>query len=160
MSRNGYSRLANSRRGFTLVELMVTIAILAILATIGLPSFQRLIADYRVSAQANSVQGLLQFARSEAVKRRESVSVCSAEGNLFVGVGLCIDAPTPLRVLPLDARVDFVGFDNSDGITYAPSGFLPQSVTPPTLTFSFSVASEREIRIDRSGYAEVGVVKL
>lgn len=155
MSRNGYSPLANSRRGFTLVELMVTVAILAILATIGLPSFQRLIADYRVSAQANSVQGLLQFARSEAVKQRESVSVCSAEGNLVVGVGLCSDALTPLRVLPLDTRVDFVGFDNSGGITYGSSGFLPQNVTPPTLRFSLSIATEREIRIDRSGYSKV-----
>jgi type IV fimbrial biogenesis protein FimT len=45
------------RKGFTLVELMVTVAVLAILATIGLPSFQRIVADYRVSSQANSIQG-------------------------------------------------------------------------------------------------------
>ena len=158
MSRNGTFTLASSSRGFTLVELMVTIAILAILATIGLPSFQRLIADYRVSAQANSVQGLLQFARSEAVKRRESVSVCVDAGALVVRAGLCADASQPLRALPLDQRVEFGGFDNTPGVTvvqYAPSGFLPVDQTAPTLTFSASLASDREIPIRRSGHSEV-----
>jgi len=157
MNRNGKLALAKSQRGFTLVELMVTIAILAILATIGLPSFQRLIADYRVSSQANGVQGLLQFARSEAVKRRQSVSVCLGDGTLVARVGLCADAAQPLRVLPLNQRVDFGGFDNTFGVTFASSGFLflPVDTAPPTLTFSASLASDREIPIMRSGHSEI-----
>jgi len=155
MNRNRYLAPSLSPAGFTLVELMVTLAILAILATIGMPSFQALIADYRVSAQANSVQGLLQFARSEAVKRRQDVTVClNAEGNLEVLVGFCDNDSDPLRVLPLDGRVTFAGF-NTEGITYVPSGFLTDS--PPPLTFSADMASNRAICIMKSGFSEISL---
>lgn len=65
----------NSARGFTLVELLVTIAILAIAAAIAIPSLVNIVRDNRVSAQANEFVALVTFARSEAVKRREGVSL-------------------------------------------------------------------------------------
>ena len=63
-------------KGLTLVELMVTIAIAAILTAIAAPNFTPLIKNNRFAAQKNELQSALNLARSEAVKRNGTVSVC------------------------------------------------------------------------------------
>lgn len=62
--------------GFTLVELMVTVAILAILLAIAAPSFTGTIRDTGARAVAQQLVSALNLARSEAVMRRASVQVC------------------------------------------------------------------------------------
>lgn len=64
-----------SQDGFTLVELMVVLAIAAILLAIGVPSFQSFIARARVDAAANELQSALQLARSEAARRSGTVTI-------------------------------------------------------------------------------------
>lgn len=66
--------------GFTLIELMIVVALLAIFASIALPSFANLISNNRVEAARNELYSLLQFARTQAVSTRASVSVCQAGG--------------------------------------------------------------------------------
>lgn len=60
--------------GFTLIELLVTIAVAMILATVAIPDFQRMMAASRVSSEYNEVLFGLNYARSEAIKRREDVT--------------------------------------------------------------------------------------
>jgi len=61
--------------GFTLVELILTVAIIGIVLGIGLPSFQSMIINNRLTAQANSLVGALNLARSESIKRNKLVVV-------------------------------------------------------------------------------------
>lgn len=66
-------------KGFTLIELMITITILVILSSIAVPSFQALTQNSRATALANELIAAFNLARSEAVKRGTQVSVCSAD---------------------------------------------------------------------------------
>ena len=66
--------------GFTLVELMVALAILAVLLAVAAPSYRDFIVDSRMNGEANELLTMLTFARSEAVKRNGTVSMCSS-GN-------------------------------------------------------------------------------
>jgi prepilin-type N-terminal cleavage/methylation domain-containing protein len=63
--------------GFTILELMFTVAIAAVLLAIGVPNFRDFIRNSRMSAQANDLLSGVNLARSEAVKRRTSVTLCA-----------------------------------------------------------------------------------
>ncbi len=64
--------------GFTLVELMVTVAVAAIVLTLGVPSFKDTIRDNRMAGNSNRFLSALNIARSEAIKRAQQVAVCKA----------------------------------------------------------------------------------
>lgn len=65
-------------RAFTIIELMLTLAVAAILATVAAPSFWNVIQNSRATTQANELVTAINFARSEAVKRGLTVSLCSS----------------------------------------------------------------------------------
>ncbi len=65
-------------RGFTLIELMVTVAIAGIFATLAAPAMTSLIRNNRVQTEASSLVSDLQLARNEAIKRGSPVAVCPA----------------------------------------------------------------------------------
>ena len=65
-----------SNKGFTLIEMVVTITILGILAAIGMPSYTNLITNMRMSVEINTLSNSLNFARTEAMKRGSTTSVC------------------------------------------------------------------------------------
>jgi len=62
--------------GFTLVELMTTILLVAIVAVVALPSYRTIIRAARLTTQIYEFNAALNFARSEAIKRGLSVTVC------------------------------------------------------------------------------------
>jgi type IV fimbrial biogenesis protein FimT len=73
-------------RGFTLVELMVTLSIAAILLAVGVPPFSRLISNNRMATQTNELVSSLNLARAEAVRRSSGVSLrTDATTNEFAG---------------------------------------------------------------------------
>jgi type IV fimbrial biogenesis protein FimT len=68
--------------GFTLLELMMTVAILAIVVSVGVPSLMDTIRNNRLASGANELVTSMALARSEASKRGIQVSVCPRNGNV------------------------------------------------------------------------------
>lgn len=75
--------------GFTLIELIVTLVVAAIIVAVGIPGMSNLMANNRATAHTDSLITALSFARSESVKRGISVSVCAksaaADGSATCG---------------------------------------------------------------------------
>jgi len=72
--------------GFTVTELLVVSVIVAILLSIGVPSYRYIANSYRMSAELNSLLGDLMYARAEAIKEGQYVAICvSADGRTCSG---------------------------------------------------------------------------
>lgn len=72
-------------RGFTLIELMVTVAVLAVMAALAAPTFSQLLAGQRIRTTGYNIVGDLVLARSEAIKRGESVKMTPVASNWALG---------------------------------------------------------------------------
>lgn len=67
-----------TRNGFTLLELLTTIAVICILTAVAIPSFVSLIRNNRLTSETNALLGLLALGRSEAVKRSRQMILCKS----------------------------------------------------------------------------------
>ena len=67
--------------GYTLVEILVSITIVSILAAIAIPSFKYVTTSNRITSEVNTLLGDMQFARAEAIKEGQSVTVCEANNT-------------------------------------------------------------------------------
>lgn len=74
--------------GFTLIEMMVTIGVGAILIGLAVPSFMNTIQDAHMTSAANELIASMQLARSESVKRHIAVTVCHS-GNANTNAPTC-----------------------------------------------------------------------
>ncbi|MDK2797846.1 MAG: type fimbrial biosis protein FimT [Tepidiphilus sp.] len=159
-------------RGFSLVELMVTIAVLAILLAIGIPSFASLIASNRLTSATNELVAALQTARTEAIRRNARITVCPAaptatacSGNWRDGWMVFVDqtpgnAPAPesaadilFRGGPSPQNITIVGNANvssyvsftADGASKLLSGAF-QAGTVRVCSTSAALANDRRAR--------------
>ncbi|HZT01593.1 MAG TPA: GspH/FimT family pseudopilin [Steroidobacteraceae bacterium] len=67
--------------GVTLIELVIVVVLAAILMSIGVPSFRYVTTSNRMATEVNSLLGDLQYARSEAVRQGQYVTVCVAQST-------------------------------------------------------------------------------
>ncbi|MFC3129931.1 GspH/FimT family pseudopilin [Coralloluteibacterium stylophorae] len=72
-------------RGFTLVELMITVAVLAVVAAIALPNFKGTMQRNQLATAANEVLAAVALARTEALRSPRTVSVCASDDGASCG---------------------------------------------------------------------------
>lgn len=76
------SCLPSHHAGLTLIELLVTVAVLAIMATIGIPNYQRLSARSEVASEVMRLKTALALTRNAAITRRSTITLCpSTDGS-------------------------------------------------------------------------------
>jgi type IV fimbrial biogenesis protein FimT len=81
------SNSARRSRGFTLIELMVTVSVLAILASLAAPSFRETLLRNRTAAISNEFTASVAKARSEAINRNTCVTLCRSTSGTQCDTG-------------------------------------------------------------------------
>ena len=104
--------MKRAQAGFTLLELMLVLAIGSILLAIAVPSMGNFIRNSRITSAANDVMGALHFTRSEAVKRRIPVTLCTSANAVNVDSTANVNATCAASAL-LTGWIAFVDTNQS-----------------------------------------------
>jgi type IV fimbrial biogenesis protein FimT len=122
------------QKGFSVIELMIAVAIVAVVTALAFPSYKAWIQNTKIRTSAESILNGLQIARAEAVKRNASVKFCLGtvnpdcipvvpltNSNWVVGCDVVVAAPVAPAVTPLECPAVIqsrsTGEDASSAIT-------------------------------------------
>lgn len=155
-----------NKRGFTIVELLVTLAVAAILMGIAIPAFNDFIAQRTMASRVNDFVIAVTYARSEAARRGNTVSIVAedaSDGDNEWGPGYCVAAGTPANCD--DALRNFEGMDDAtlnatgpfDGLSrlsFSARGLLtPQPAGPGTIELCST-----DVDVDPGRVVNIGVI--
>lgn len=122
--------------GFTLVELMVTVAVVAIVGAIAAPAFANMVRHNRLVSSSNEMIAALQLARAEALARRSTGTLCAsrdgttcsgAAGSQWIVISTKNGVPTTLRSVTVNPALRVVPSANLAGTVrfdFSPGGFV------------------------------------
>lgn len=139
--------------GLTLIELMVTVAVLAVGLSLAAPSFTQQIGNYRLRAASESIINGLNYARAEAVRRNSPVSFAlNASGS-----GWAVAQVSPATALQSRADGDSPGITTTSSttsrtVTFTATGFVDNSgVRMSRIDIASTAANTETRRIDIFG---------
>lgn len=154
-------RARSAQCGFTLIELMVTIAVVAILLGIALPSFTDSTLGSKLRTQANDLVAGAVLARSEAIKRNQTVTLCassngtSCTGSWSDGWIVISSGGTVIMKHPA-AATGFLISSAQTSLAFQPTGVGATAASLVVCRATPSVGSqERVVTVSATGRASV-----
>jgi type IV fimbrial biogenesis protein FimT len=145
---------STNNKGFTLIEMMVAVAIMAIVATIAAPSFVNMIRNHRLTTAANDVLSAMQLARSEAIRQRRPITVCAGadactDSADWSGGWIVTSPDTVIRVWSERPNMTING--PATNVTFSPDGRAETAAINLSIDDEFS----RSVSITVTGRASV-----
>lgn len=142
-------------KGLTLIELIVTLAVISTLLAYGVPQFKSTTANSRMTAAINTLSGDFTFARTEAIKRGVNITVTGSANWATSGwtVASNISGAPALRVTPAltgGASIDTTPA-NTTSITFNPDGRSPTSVAFKLCDDRTGINSGKQITLNTTG---------
>ena len=137
--------------GFTMTELVTVMAIAAILAAIGVPSFKYVTTSNRIASEINGLLGDMQFARSQAVKEGQSVTVCASLSPYTQCTG------SPAGSAWQNGWIVFLDANGDKSVQVGETILRVQPAFSGTDTFVASIAAFSATTFNRMGYAPTGL---
>lgn len=157
---------------FTLVELLITLAIVGILATVALPNMSSFIKNEQLTSSINSLLSHLQYARSESILRHRQIVVCASNdeatcsGNWIDGWIIFNDddqsgdlsgSETILKIREnLSANITLSSSAGTTSVIFDKRGFTPASASTFTVCDDRGVTSRKSISITNTGRVSNG----
>jgi len=122
--------------GFTVLELMAVLAIAGVLAAVAIPAMGNFMRNSRITAAANDVVAALHFTRSESIKRRQPVTLCTS-ANSQAATPACANSPF------LTGWIAFVDLNQSGAVDAGEDILLQHEAMNPRITARSSLAEFR-----------------
>jgi type IV fimbrial biogenesis protein FimT len=130
--------LGTANRGFTLIELMATLAVIALLAAMGAPVLRNSIDQSRINTQARQLLSSFNYARAQAISIRQFVTIASNNGagdwtggwQIYASptANAAFDANTDTLLRVVDANNALISMNSNDAniqfLSFASSGRL------------------------------------
>ena len=155
-------------RGFTIIELMITILLFGVMVAIGVPSFKSITDTNEAATNSNAFLSALKIARTEATKRRQNIIVCASNNQSDCGSNDWSDGWIVFE--DTDGGNDFdagetiidtyslqTGFTvtraaaGPDQILFASTGLSDSTVAQTFTVCKANTASGRVLTVERSG---------
>ena len=136
-----------TQRGFTLIEMMVTVTIIAVMLGLGVPSFRNFIASQKAKSASHDLMTAMVIARSEAIKRNAVVTLAPVTADTWVSGWTVSAAPSATTVHQQQALSGVT-------ISLAPSTVVFQANGRTTATSRFQVTgttTSKCVRVDLTG---------
>ena len=152
--------MQKKEQGFTLIELMVTISIFAVLAILAVPSFNTLLAKQKFNQTVHEYRQTLLNARSQAILTKNSVAVCTnkTSNKNDIDQDECIDLIFPginaakklklkennrVYIMHVPEKISILSIDNDMSVLFTSTGAVlkTESSSPVSRTISFCSSS-------------------
>lgn len=161
--------MKGSEKGFTLVEVLVAVAILGIMLAIAVPSFNAAMLNSKLNSHSNNFLTSSNQARSEAIKRNTTIQLCASTcpvstttctcattGGWEQGWIILAGTTTLYRSNPLETGMKMTDASSVRTLTFQPTGVGSTQATLTLCQNSPSVGSrEKVISVSATGRARI-----